>query len=345
MLPAGIDTATAVTGAMDSKEKASESSILLCLPLELRRQIYRYSLLSTQNPSTKTIYLNRMPINWRDHPSPLLLVNGQVRDEVIELVQTYPISLRVTHQGVHFDGLAETCFIAQQRSRDYSRISHLCVHIWPPHLDRPIDILHIWRHLRKLRTELRNMPLLKEVSFFFKETDMTTWTIDGKPLNLLNSNIEFVQGLGEDDITTIMDLFARVRVAKATFHMPHGLAPGQTTEFVGDFLQSTNAMMMGRISIDEDVFNDEDEEDVSWQNEVEEYLERDLGYKGACIARDKLDARTNKGKAYLNYSEWCDFIEMWYPDFEALYGEELKDEDDWMDHYVGERPFSPALSW
>ena len=334
MLPAGLDKTTAVTGAMDSKEeKASESSILLCLPLELRRQIYRYSLLNDQNPSTKTIYLSRLPINWRDQPSPLLLVNGQVRDEVIELVQTDPISLRVTHQGVHFDGLGETCLIAQRHPRDYSRISRLCVNIWPPHLDRPIDILHIWRHLRTLRTELRNMPLLEQVSFFFRETEMTTWTIDGEPLDLLESRTEFIVGLGEDDITTIMDLFARVRVAKATFHMPHGLAPGPTAEFVDDFLQSTNAMMMGRIPIDEDVYNDEDEK----EDGVEECWELALGYRGACIARDKLDART-KATDYIDYDEWCDFIDMWEPDFERLV-DVIWTEDDARDHYVKDRPY------
>ena len=326
---------------MDSKEKMSEPSILLCLPLELRRQIYRYSLLSSRNPSNETIYLSQLSVNWRDQPSPLLLVNSQVHDEVIELVQTYPISLRVTHHGVHFDSLAETCFIAQQRPRDYNWISHLDVNIWPPHLDRPIDIIHIWRHLRELREELRNMPLLKQISFFFKDNEMMKWTVDGEPLNILKSKSETFLGLGEDDITTIMDLFARVRVAQATFHMPDGLAPGQTTEFVSDFLQSTTAMMMGRIAIDEDVYDTEDEGDEIWQDSVDRDCEWALGCEGACIARDKLDRMTNNRTGYLSYREWYNFIDTWHPDFKLLYDKELKDEDDWRDHYVKERPLDP----
>ena len=319
---------------MDPKEKASEPSILLCLPLEIRREIYRYSLLSSQNPSAKTIYLSRLPVNWRDPFSPLLLVNGQVRDEVIELVQTYPITLRVTHHGAHFDGLAETCFIAQQRPRDYSKISHLCVDIWPPHLDRPVDIVHIWRHLRRLRTELRDMPLLEQVSFFFKDNEMATWTVDGKPLNLLKSRSRVFLGLGVDDVTTIMGLFCRVKIAKATLYMPPGLAPGQTTESIRDFLQAANAMMMGHIPVDEDAYNDEDEDDASYQDWIDEECELELGVKGAEIARDKLDAMTNNGTDYFSYIEWDDFIEMWTPNFGLLYHQEFVDEDDLMEHYV-----------
>ena len=325
---------------MDPKEKVSEPSILLCLPLEVRRQIYRYSLLSSQNPSAKTIYLSRLPVNWRDHVSPLLLVNGQVRDEVIELVQTYPITLRVTHHGAHFDGLAETCFIAQQRPRNYSRISHLCVNIWPPHPDRPVDIVSIWRHLRKLRKELRDMPLLEHVSFFFKDNEMATWTVDGEPLDLLRSRSNCFLGLGVDDVTTITDLFTRVRVAKATFHMPCGLEPGQTAESVREFLKTTNAKMMGHQPVDEDAYDDEDEEDASYQDEVDEDCESGLEVEGACIAKDKLDARTNYGTDLLSYSEWADFMEMWSPKLELLYDEECKYARDWMEHYVREE-YSP----
>ena len=320
---------------IDPKAKPSESSILLRLPLEIRREIYGYSLFNSQSPSAESIYLSRLPINWRDASSPLLLVNGQVRDEVIELVQTYPITLRITHQGPHFDGLAETCFIAQRRSRDYSTISHLVIEIWPPHPDRPVDMFHIWRHLRQLRTELRDMPLLKEVSFFFRDNEMSTWTLDGKPLDVLRAESNCFLGMGVDDVTTIMDLFARVRVAKATFHMPHGLAPGKTTESVRHFIQATNAMMMGRIPIDEDVYNDEDEEDADYQDYFDEDCELNLSVAGAKIARDKLDA-IRKRRRFFCYYEWHEFIEMWSPRFELLYHRACVSMDDWMEYYVKE---------
>ena len=306
------------------------TSMFLRLPVEIRREIYRFSLFNSQSPSAKYIYLSGLAINSRDPPSPLLQVNGQIRDEVIELIQTYPITLRVTHHGRHFDGLAETCFIAQRRPRDYSTISHLVIEIWPPHPDRPVDMIHIWRHLRQLRTELRHMPLLKQVSFFFRDNEISTWTLDGKPLDVLRSRSMVFLGMGVDDITTIMDLFTRVRVAEATFHMPHGLTPGETTESVRDFIQASNAMMMGRIPIDEDVYNDEDAEDASYQDWVDESCEADLEIAGAEIAQDKLDAM----RGLLSYDEWDEFIKIWSPKFGYIYRRGFEDEDDWRLHYV-----------
>ena len=325
---------TAMTG-IDPKVKPSESSILLRLPLEIRRKIYGFSLLNSQSPTAESIYLNQLPINWRDAPSPLLLVNGQVRDEVIELVQTYPITLRVTHQGPHFDSLAETCFIAQRLPRNYSTISHLVIEIWPPYPDRPVDMIHIWRHLRQLRTELRHMPLLKQVSFFFRDNKMSTWTLDGKPLNVLKSDSRGFLGIGVDDVTTIIDLFTRVRVAKATFHMPSGLAPGKSTDSVRHLIQATNAMMMGRNPINEDVYNDEDEKDASYQDYLDEDCELHLRIAGGMIARKKLDTMTHNGRRPLSYDEWDEFIKIWSPKFDLIWHHTCKDEDDWMKYYVG----------
>lgn len=320
--------------------KPSESSMLLRLPLEIRRKIYAFSLFNSQSPSAESIYLSRLPINWRDAPSPLLLVNGQVRDEVIELVQTYPITLRVTHQGAHFDGLAETCFIAQRRRpRDYSKISHLVIEIWPPHPDRPVDMIRIWRHLRQLRTVLRNTSLLKQVSFFFKDNEMSTWTLDGEPRNVLEPRTNLFRGsvgMGYDDVTNIMELFARVRVAKATFHMPRGLARGETTEYISDFIQDVNAMMMGRIPIAEDVYDDEDEEDASHQDKADEDCEIDLEIAGAKIAHDKLDAMTRGGINKIDSYEWDEFIEIWSPRFELLYHPVLRNEILWRRKYMRE---------
>ena len=336
---------TIVTRAMDSNKKLSELSTLLRLPLEIRHQIYEFSLWNSRSPSAETIYLSRLPSDWRDPASPLLLVNGQVHDEIIKWIQTYPIHLRVTHQGVHFSSIAETCFIAQRhRPRDYSKISHLVVEIWPPHPDRPVDMIHIWRHLRKIRAELRDIPPLKQISFLFSDNETAKWTLDGKPLDVLksrSSRSHSFLGRGVDDLTTIMDLFTRVRVAKATFHMPHGLAPGKTTESFHDFLQTTNAMMMGRIPIDEDVYDDEDEEVASYQDWADEECEEKLEKKGAEIARDKLDAMPYPAPAYIvdperrmELSEWDDFIKIWSPKFWLVRDKRFRNEGAWKEYYT-----------
>ena len=317
---------------MDPKMKLPESSMLLRLPLEIRRKIYKSSILNSRNPSAETIYLTRLPDDWKDPPSPLLLVNGQVHDEVTEMLEIYPTTLRVTHQGAHFDGLAETCFIADRRSRVYSEMAHLQIDIWPPHPDRPIDMLDILKHLRTLRTKLRAVPPLKQVSFVFRDNEMATWTLGGKSINLLNPPSIFFGGTGQDDVTVIMDLFTRVSAAKARFHMPHGLTPGETTEDVRHFLSATDAMMMGRLPIDEDRYNEEDEEQAEYQEGADSDCEWILGHQGAEIARDKLEAMT--GWRRLTWFEWGDFIKIWSPKFELLYDERFKKEYEWRKHYV-----------
>ena len=166
--------------------KGPEPFPLRQLPLELRRKIYQHDLMATRNPSPKAIYLRNLPDGSRDPPSSLLLVNSQLRAEVLDLVQTWPIFLRVTHQGIQFGSMAETCFIAQQRSRDYGSIPCLVVEIWPPHPDRPTDVIDIWRHLRKLRAELRAVPLLQRIYFLFHDNEMASWTHNGEAIDLLD---------------------------------------------------------------------------------------------------------------------------------------------------------------
>ena len=84
----------------DQNLKASEPFPLRRLPLELRRQIYHYHLMITRRPSREDIYRRKVLDGSRDPPSPLLLVNSQVRAEVLDLLRIWPILLRVAHQGI-----------------------------------------------------------------------------------------------------------------------------------------------------------------------------------------------------------------------------------------------------
>lgn len=309
----------------DQDLKASEPFPLRQLPLELRRKIYRHNLMATRNPSPKAIYLKKLPDGLRDPPSALLLVNSQVRTEVLDLVQTWPIFLRVTHQGIQFGSVAETCFIAQQCSRDYGSIHHLVVEIWPPHPDRPTDAIDIWRHLRNLRAELRAVPLLQRISFLFADNEMASWTHNGNAIDLLDSGGYDTEPLAWcNDVTYIMDLFARISAASARFYLPHGLKPGETTEHVRTRLRSVNAMIMGRIPIVEETYTEEDEERAVFQDWVDDCRESKLRMKGAEIARDKLDVMTRQGRMQLTQGQWEDFIAVWSPHFESLLFQEFK---------------------
>lgn len=71
------------------------------------------------------------------------------------------------------------------------------------------------------------------------------------------------------------------------------MTPGETTETVRGFIQATRDMMMGRIPIDEDAYDDGDEEDASYQEWVDEEREWELQAEGGEIAWRKLDAMSN----------------------------------------------------
>ena len=307
---------------VDQPQKAPKSFPLLRLPLELRRQIYIRYLFIYRSPTPELIYLRPKTLPSKDPPSPLLLVSSQVRAEVLDTVQTKPISIRVTHQGIQFDSLAETCFIAHKRSRDYASIPRLFITIWPPHPDRPIDLIAIWRHLRKLRRELRDVPSLQRVDFLFENNELAGWTHKGEALDLLG--FSHYGELPFNDLTCIMDLFSRVRAVKAAWCLPFGLRPGETTDDIRSWRNAYQAMMMGRISVDEEAYREENEEESSRQDEVDEDTAWNLQWKNTRIALDKLDAMPGRMSMY----EWQDFIELWSPDFSTTF--EFY-EDDYVD--------------
>lgn len=319
------DTAMEAT-ISDQNLKPLEPFLLRRLPLELRRKIYHHYLFATRNPSPKSIYLRHITPGSRDRPSPLLRVNRQVRAEVLDLVQIWPFLLRVTDQGIQFGSLAETCFIAQQIPRDYGSIPHLVVEIWPPHPDRPTDVLDIWRHLRKFRAELQAIPPLQRISFRFDDNEIASWTHHGKALNLLDSygadTILLEQGF--NDVTYIIELFARVSAKYAWFYLPRGLEPGTTTENMRNWLWNVTAMMRGVIPIIEGTYSTEDKEEVEAQDFDDEHFEWRLQRDGALIARDKLDVMTRQGRSRLTRREWEYFIDVWSPKFERLSPKEFK---------------------
>ena len=312
--------------------KALQPFPLLRLPLELRRYIYTLSLVASGKPYVENIYLKRLPKASRDPPSPLLRVNGQVRGEIIDLIRNYPITLRVTYQGTQFDCLAETCFIAQGCSRDYSQISDLGIEIWPPHPDRPADLMDIWKHLRKLRKVLRGLPALRQISIKFANNAMATWTHDGKALDLLDPDEKnpSIAEWGSNDLTYIMSLFTRVIVAKVFWYLPGGLTPGKANDSIHVVAENTRAMMMGLIPFDEDTYADEDEEEGSYNDFIDDAREWALQRKGALIARDKLDAMTSSGWRKLTLDQWEDFNAVWSPDWDMLSTKEFKG----MQHYI-----------
>ena len=336
-----VSAGTAMEGTIsDQNLEVSEPFPLRQLPLELRRHIYAHYLLVTRNLAPEAIYLRKIPDGSRDPPSPLLLVNSQVRAEVLDLVQNWSIFLRVTHQGIQFSSLAETCFIARKCSRDYGSIPRLIVEIWPPHPDRPTDMIDIWRHLRKLRAELRAVPQLQKICFNFDENELASWTHDGKASDLLVPEVDStnLSERGESDLVDIMDLFARISAPKARFFLPWGLRTDKTTEDVRMRLRIVSAMMQGCIPFDEeDGYSEESKEDAEYQDWLDDYREYKLQMMGAKIAIDKLDVMTRQGRMRLTEEQWEDFITLWSPQFDTLYPRKFKGKSYYVyeDYYGG----------
>ena len=173
-----------VPSTADNTPKTTKAiqSPLLQLPLELRRMIYRESILASRCPSPEDIHKRDLRIFWEDLPSPLFGVNKQIRNEVFDILQRDDFTMRVTSYGAGFDMLGLSCFIAQQRPKSYGGLPKLWIEIWPPHPDRPIDMYHIHRHLRDLREELRAVAVgIPELIIEFKESEIAKWTHDGEP--------------------------------------------------------------------------------------------------------------------------------------------------------------------
>ena len=97
-----------------SRVARSDDSPLLRLHLGLRSRIYGHAVLDSRCPTTENVYSNVLYAVCKDRPSPLLAVNGQVRDEVCDMLRKGPVTLRVTGQDMKFDNIELSCFIAHQ---------------------------------------------------------------------------------------------------------------------------------------------------------------------------------------------------------------------------------------
>lgn len=159
----------------------TRDSSFLFLPVELRLEIYKYSIIDSRRPRAEDVHNNLLSAIWEDRPSPLLGMNKQIRAEVCDLLQRSPFTMRITWEDKKFDGLALSSFIAQRR-KGYEDIPHLVVEIWPPHPDRPCDFSHIWEHLRELRDDLKAVPRIARLDLLFLENEIASWSDrNGRP--------------------------------------------------------------------------------------------------------------------------------------------------------------------
>ena len=230
-----------------SREARADGSPLLRLPLELRSQIYGHALLNSRCPSSEDVYRNVLSAVWKDRPSPLLAVNGQVRDEVCNMLRKGPVTLRVTGQDMKFDSLGLSCFIAHQHCTFTGNIPALVVQVWAPNLERPEETSNIWNSLRRLRDDLaRSCKRIRRLDIQFRDNELYTWSQDG----ILGCWLSYLWDLTgpqacDSDIVHMLRLFFWLNnTSKARIKLPASILDYKENESLAKYIKAIEYVMV-----------------------------------------------------------------------------------------------------
>ena len=295
-----------------SREASSDNPPLLRLPLELRSWIYKHALLKSRCPSSEDVYSNVLGVVWKDKPSPLLAVNGQVRDEVCEILRKCPVTLRVTGQDIKFDSIGLSCFIAHQQCTFTGNIRRLFVHVWAPHPERPVETYYIWKNLRRLRDDLRACKQIRRVDIHFRDNELYSWSRDGVLGYWLSTSEQTVTQPCDSDISHMLNLFLRLsNTTEANISLPASILARKENE----------GLAMEAEGIEYNMMNDElgsfDCRVADSLEEVRLLAEGFLKYKTAVLAEKKLNDITQSGRFPMSQADYLDFVKVW-PHFETL---------------------------
>ena len=145
----------------------------LCLPLELRQQIY--DLYFDNSPSASILHVNR-----------------QIHDELIEFVRKFQRTFSVNIRGKEheFDAFSQWCFKIKAHLPEFIEMKHLILNIFPPDPDKPIDMWHIWYHLQKLCVKLVADQPIPQLTVRFIEDDRAGWATNGALHSTLNLPVD-----------------------------------------------------------------------------------------------------------------------------------------------------------
>ena len=195
------------------------------LPSELRLQVYDNYFLFYSRLDAKDIYEAILPCEYKNPTLPLLLVNKQISEEVLDhLRKRKQYVYRITWQNARFDDLALSCLRARKiKCDDYANVPHLRLEIHPPHPDYCMtDTVNILKSIQELCRCLSAIDRLHHISIVFLEYEIASWSTDGK----LRMSVDGLQELGDEpNLRYVLDFFAGLRnVTKATVELPHSVA-------------------------------------------------------------------------------------------------------------------------
>ena len=226
----GVQSITA-TGDLSTATDASHS-LFLQIPLELRRMVYWHSIHISRIPTLEDIYQN---ITRKEAPSPLLCVNKQIRDEVIDILQRGPFTFRVTPHEATFDMLGLSCFLAQRRPISFNDLTELVVEIWPDlvrdYMRRYDYIGYLVKTDKKIRAGLR----LRKLTIEFIDIDLAQWGDMGKSSQCDDVIIKDLVG----DICWISESSRGIRMTEVSIYIPWSL---KRIEFYDEMVMYTKCI-------------------------------------------------------------------------------------------------------
>lgn len=205
-----------------SRINAADTSFFR-LPLELRENIYVHHLITSFRPTPWMIYKHTYT-DTSPPTTPFIGVNKQFYDELFDvLAHQQEFCYRVSSQEATFDGVALSCFRVLKHRRSYNEMKDLTIEIYPPHPDRPIDMVFIWNRVQSFCEDLRTASIIPSLSIHFMEDEIAAWSTKNKPNNTMH-----VMLLDEQttscDVGFILDVFARLTdVRKSTILLPPSL--------------------------------------------------------------------------------------------------------------------------
>ena len=302
-----------------SKRGRYEDSPLLRLPLELRSRIYANALILSRHPTPQDIYSNVLCEVWKDMPSPLLAVNRQTRDDLCKILKREcPICLRVTGQGINFDTLGLSSFIANQQCTFTGNVRRLRIEVWAPHPERPVETYYIWKSLQRLRDDLQACKQIRRIEIQFRENDQYPWCQDGILGNWLSPSEQTVAGPGDSDIHRMLSLFFLLaNTSEANIEFPASILDREDHEELLKYGDTVEYNMLEHRMVDVDVDLCLLRPIAGCLEEVMLLAEGILKYKAAALAEKRLNEITQFGRSRMSQADYLDFVKVW-PHFETL---------------------------
>ena len=289
-------------------ETSSQPFPFMRLPVELRLQIYKEYLFERYRLSPAQIHEMILDSRHRSKsPAEILQVSKVINAEVKDLLRNETtFCLRICWQDATFDGFVRSCMQARGKRLDYEHIGHLKIAIYPPHVDRPTNMVYIWRHVKKLCEDLQSVSCLQRLSIQFMENEYAAWSLDGKPLDTMHVHECFWHEPGDADsfeILRVLDLFTLLtNVTKAQIHLPDSLK--HDTNLQND-LHLIEEMMMKVISPDDR----HRQWFTTFEGVIEDY-EEDLKIATGILSQKKLDRSCGSGY-WISESDLRIFEKVW----------------------------------